>query len=129
MNCHKLLVLILTQNIPFVLFTYCTTPIVPEEIICHIHGLSQVKNASNSGKSTSTAHCNVKRYSLCSLFLTTETPWSYNIRKNKMCGSNFKFYTLCKWWHNIESPKQDNSKWTICRIQLLWGSDTLLVGS
>ena len=47
---HKLLVLILTQNIPFVLFTYSTTPIVPEEIICHIHGLSQVKNASNSEK-------------------------------------------------------------------------------
>lgn len=64
---HKLLVLILTQNIPFVLFTYSTTPIVPEEIICHIHGLSQVKNASNSGKSTSTAHCNVFRGIHCAV--------------------------------------------------------------
>lgn len=32
------------------LFTDLSTPTVPEEIICYIHGLSPVKNASNSDK-------------------------------------------------------------------------------
>ena len=44
------MVLTHTQNIPFLFFTDSTTPTVPEEIICYIHGLLPVKNARNSEK-------------------------------------------------------------------------------
>ena len=49
-NSIEITLQIVCSHLKLLLFTDLTTPTVPEEIICYIHGLSPVKNANNSDK-------------------------------------------------------------------------------